>query len=138
MKNFKLLIAFACAALATLPSAQAGSHTWSGVNDIYFNNTSNWSYGGAPTNGEQNIYLYFPAGATRYNPSNNITGLTVNMISFSGDNYILSGKPITLTGGTNLMSSGAGNSIALPLVMAGPESCSSIQAARTFTAVQHL
>ena len=40
---------------------------YAGIANIYFNNTSNWSYGGAPTNGEQNTYLYFPASATRHN-----------------------------------------------------------------------
>jgi len=134
MKNFlKLLTALALTALPTVHSTRAGSHTWSGANSIYFNNVSNWSYGGAPTNGEQDVHLYFPAGVTRYTPSNNIPGLSVAMISFAGDNYTLSGNSITLTGGTNLMSSGDVNIVALPLVLAGSNTAVSVASGKLFT-----
>src|SRR5262245_6997317 len=86
MKTNKLIQVTTTLALATLliaDRAQAGSHTWSGANSVYFNNTSNWSYGGAPTNGEQNVYLYLPAGALRTSCQNNISNLVVNGIGIS-------------------------------------------------------
>ena len=89
--SFKLVTAVAFATLLIHQTARAGSHTWSGVNGVYFNNASNWSYGGAPTNGEQNVYLYFPGGATHYICQNNISNLVVNGIGFSGDNYSIYG-----------------------------------------------
>src|SRR5262245_40911528 len=101
-KSIKLLTTLALATLSTF-TARAGSHTWSGLNSVYFNNASNWSYGGVPTAGEQNVYLYFPAGATRYTLSNNIPGLTVTGIGFNGDNYALYGNSITLAAGTNIV-----------------------------------
>src|SRR5258706_107038 len=116
MKNsFKLLTAVALAALLQPNSVQAGSHTWSGVNSIYFNNNSNWSFGGAPVAGEQDVTLYFPFNASRFTCSNNITGLTAAVINFSGDNYMIEGNPITVT--TNITSTGSGNAISAPLVL---------------------
>src|SRR5262245_33541875 len=115
--TIQVTTAFGLAMLLIAQTAQAGSHTWSGANSIYFNNQSNWSYGGAPTNGEQNVYLYFPVVATRYTCSNNISGLVVKSISFSGDNYTLQGKSITVT--DNLISSGAANFVTAPIVLGG-------------------
>src|SRR5882672_8042525 len=114
-KSFKLITALALAALPQPNTVRAGSHTWSGANSIYFNNPSNWSYGGAPVAGEQNVSLYFPSGATRYTCSNNISGLTVSSINFSGNNYAISGNPINLT--TNITTSGDLNGIAAPLLL---------------------
>src|SRR4029077_14957075 len=109
--SFKLITAFALATLLIQQTARAGSHTWSGANGVYFNNASNWSFGGAPTNGEQNVYLYFPAGATRYNCQNNISGLIVTGIGFSGDNYSIDGNSIAFTasGQPSISDSGGAN-----------------------------
>jgi len=117
--SMKLLIGVAFATLSIHQTAQAGSHTWSGANDVYFNNASNWSYGGAPTNGEQNVYLYFPSGAAHYNCMNNISGLTVNGIGFSGDNYYIGGNSITFSsaGQPSLTDSGDANGFWAPLVL---------------------
>src|SRR5215472_14766527 len=111
--------AFALATLLSGHIAQAGSHTWSGVNSAYFNNASNWSYGGAPTNGEQNVYLYFPSGASRYTCQNNISGLVVTGIGISGDNYSINGNSISFvaTGQPFLTSSGSANAIDTSLII---------------------
>src|SRR5688572_2069058 len=106
-KSICLMTVVALGTFALAPSSRAGSHTWSGANSIYFNNVSNWSYGGAPTPGETNVYIYFPPDATRFTCSNNIPGLVVNTLDFSGDNYWLQGLPITVR--SNITSSGVVN-----------------------------
>ncbi len=115
----QITTAFGLAMLLVAQTAQAGSHTWSGVNSVYFNNTSNWSYGGAPTNGEQNVYLYFPAGALRTSCQNNISNLVVTGIGISGDNYSINGNTISFvaTGQPSLTVSGSGNAINTQLIL---------------------
>ena len=49
--SFKLFALLVAATFAINQPLRAGTHTWSGVNDVKFNNASNWSYGGAPTAG---------------------------------------------------------------------------------------
>lgn len=115
--SFTLVTAFAFATLLIHQTARAGSHTWSGVNGVYFNNASNWSYGGAPTNGEQNVYLYFPGGATHYICQNNISNLVVNGIGFSGDNYSIYGSNITFAAGASITDSGSLNGFGNRLVL---------------------
>ena len=111
--------AFVLATLSMAQTAQAGSHTWSGANSAYFNNASNWSYGGAPTNGEQNVYLYFPAGALHTSCQNNISNLVVNGIGISGDNYSINGNIISFAanGQPSLTASGSANAINTKLIL---------------------
>ncbi len=121
MKMSKLaLILVSLFIVSTSLPARAGSHTWSGAMSVYFDNSANWSIGGAPTANETNVVLNFPANATRYVVSNNIVGLTVAAINLVGDNYGLLGNSINIsgTGQTNIASWGALNYMATPLVLA--------------------
>ena len=121
------VVALGTFALAS--SSRAGSHTWSGANSIYFNNVSNWSYGGAPAPGETNVYIYFPPDATRFTCSNNIPGLVVNTLDFSGDNYHLQGLPITVR--TNISSSGVLNSVSTPILLGSTNLIFNVQSANS-------
>jgi fibronectin-binding autotransporter adhesin len=133
MKNFfKTQTALAITTLAIVQSTYAGSHTWSGANGTLFNNPGNWSYGGVPTNGEQNVYLYFPAGATHYSCSNNIVGLTVTGIGISGDNYGLIGNPINCASGAYITVSGTMDWIANPMQLSGNDLTFNISSNVTF------
>jgi fibronectin-binding autotransporter adhesin len=113
--------------LAGLSAARAGTHTWTGggANELW-SNAANWA-GGAPTAVEAApVVLIFPGGVTT---TNNIAGLTIDSLIFSGDNAVLHGSGgATLTfrgnGGTNLFCSTglyASNAIAgtLPVTLNG-------------------
>jgi autotransporter-associated beta strand protein len=120
----QLLIAAAFAVGVQPNSARAGTHTWTGAgaND-YWNNTANWS-GGAPTVGEAApVVLIFPGGVA---PVNNIVGLTVDSIRFTGNHTVLHGSgggTLTFrgTGGTNVLTTIGTNGIAptLPISLSG-------------------
>jgi autotransporter-associated beta strand protein len=81
-------------------------HTWTGASIIFPNIISpNWSDAanwaeGAPSAGESGVQLIFPAGAALTANINDITGLTVASIQFTGSGYSLNGNAITLTGNT--------------------------------------
>lgn len=89
------------ALLAGAPFAHAGSHTWSGAANGYWNNDANWSSGGKPVAGETNVALFFPLAASRVVVTNNIPGLKISTIALNGD-YTLHGS-----GGATLDFAGA-------------------------------
>ncbi|MCS7272484.1 MAG: autotransporter-associated beta strand repeat-containing protein, partial [Gemmataceae bacterium] len=71
---------------------------WTGAgNNNNWSNPNNWQGGVAPTSAA-NPDLVFPSGAARLNNTNDISGLVVRSITFSGSNYRLQGNPITLAG----------------------------------------
>src|SRR3954471_347921 len=79
MQNLvKLLVVLALAALGTVNSSQAASHTWTGAGaNGFWSTTSNWS-NGAPTAAEAApVTLVFPYGMSPI-CTNNIPGLTVD------------------------------------------------------------
>ncbi len=85
------------------------SHTWSGVaavaGDPSWSNSLNWSVGGAPAVGELGpVDLTFPAGilGLGLQSRDNIPGLVVSQITFTGGGYFLDSAPgvsVTLAGG---------------------------------------
>jgi autotransporter-associated beta strand protein len=107
---FNSLIA-ALAWLWITPTAGAITRTWDGSSSGFWNNGLNWSGNAVPVNGDD---LVFPAGALNSQSTNNITGLRLNSITFSGFDYRLEGNPITLTNGvTASQISGTANIVAL-------------------------
>jgi autotransporter-associated beta strand protein len=75
------------------------THTWNGSASNLWSNGSNWT-GGSPA-GDPTAALVFPGGSVM-NPanSNDITGLTVQSITFSGNGYSIGGtQGIALAGG---------------------------------------
>ena len=119
--------AIVLALLALTLNLSAATHTWTGggANELW-NNAANWS-GGAPTAGEAApVNLVFPGSILT---TNNIVGLTVDSILFTGNAAVLHGSGGgTLTfrgaGGTNCFSSSflfTSNTIAgtLPVTLLG-------------------
>jgi autotransporter-associated beta strand protein len=116
---FKLIMAIALGAIAGTQPTFAGWHTWGGLANANLSYGGNWTFGGAPTNGEQNVYLYFPLGASTYTVSNNMNGLVISGIGISGDNYDITGNPLVF-GGTNqpsITDSGNLNGFWAPVVL---------------------
>jgi fibronectin-binding autotransporter adhesin len=105
----------------------AATHTWTGAGaNEYWNNAANWS-GGAPSAAEAApVVLIFPGSVVT---TNNIPGLTVDSLRFTGGYAVLhgaSGGTLTFrgAGGTNLFmttSANVSNHLAstLPITMSG-------------------
>ena len=73
------------------------THTWTGATSDLWSADANWN-GGSPM-GDTSAVLVFPGGAMNLVNMNDLTGLTVQSITFSGDGYTLSGNQLTLNGG---------------------------------------
>src|SRR5437867_711784 len=82
--------------LLTIPTASAVTKTWDGSSSGNWNSSANWTNNAVPVDGDD---LVFPANATRFTLTNNITGLNVKSITFNGSNYVLRGNSILLTNG---------------------------------------
>jgi hypothetical protein len=75
--------------------------TWTGAgNNPHWFNAANWTRTGGndavPASGDS---LVFPGGVANLDSRNDIAGLTLASIQFTGVGYHLSGRPISLTGG---------------------------------------
>ena len=97
MKMKSLVTAILLSALCLLTPLSRGfaaTHTWTGAGaNKYWNNAANWS-GGAPTAGEAApVVLIFPGSVVT---TNNIPGLTVDSLRFTGGLTVLHGS----SGGT--------------------------------------
>ena len=73
--------------------------TWDGSSSANWSDGANWSgcdNGGVPEDGDA---LIFPVGASNTTNTNDIVGLDLDMITYSGSNYSVTGNAISLTGG---------------------------------------
>lgn len=112
-KSFVFLVAAALAA----PTAFAASHLWTGTVSSAFSDPANW-INGSPA-GDPNADLSFPAGS-RASAVNDLDGLTIRSISFSGSNTAVSGNSFTIANGGQVADSTAGpNTIANDIVLGG-------------------
>jgi hypothetical protein len=120
-RRVTLAAAGALAAVALVPPvAGAADYTWTGAGgtaSANWSNPANWSGGVAPANGETIGTLTFPAPSAPCSASpsiapcssvNDLTGLTVGSLDVSDavasdprETVIVSGNPITLTGGVS-------------------------------------
>jgi fibronectin-binding autotransporter adhesin len=126
-KKLALSAALFLGAFTLFNSATAATHTWTGggANELW-NNAANWS-GGAPTAAEAApVTLIFPGGVVT---TNNIVGLKVDSLRFTGTGAILHGAGgATLTlrgaGGTNVYSASGASAVntfaaTLPVTLSG-------------------
>lgn len=92
-------------------SAQAASHTWAGVGITgNWSLPANWAANNPPAAGEAApVSLTFPSGAAQLNNTNNLGGLVVDSLTFSGSGYNLNGSGV----GTNLTLHGGGGTVVL-------------------------
>lgn len=73
------------------------AHTWTGAGDgQHWSDPNNWA-GGAPAAAEANLTLVFPADAQVVSTTNDVSGLSVQEITFAGA-YNVSGNDLTLAG----------------------------------------
>jgi autotransporter-associated beta strand protein len=83
------------------------THTWSGAGlSNNWSLDSNWT-GGSPA-GDTNAILLFPAAAAQLMNINDLNGQAVQSITFSANDYSISGNPITLSGGITVDGSVSG------------------------------
>jgi len=90
---------------------EAATLTWSGTgSNNNWNDSGNWGSVSTPTNGD---ILIFPAAQPRLINSNNIVGLILNQIRFTGASggYQIYGNAITLTNGIEATNTGGMNVI---------------------------
>jgi len=95
-----LVLSLSSLGLFIAPHAFAAAKTWTGTaGDHKFNTAGNWSPSGAPSNGDT---LDFPNDVTDLAPDNDIVGLSVAGITFSGagtsGGFTITGNDLTLTG----------------------------------------
>jgi len=82
------------------------AHVWSGAVSGNWSVAGNWASGGVPVAAESNLTLDFPANGVRTTTTNDITGLTIQAMTFE-QAYSLSGDAFTLAG--SITSSGSGS-----------------------------
>src|SRR6185436_1020897 len=109
-----LLLAAASAPAATLrwTGGHASSANWS--------RTANWDTGTAPVDGDT---VVFPAGAARMINTNDIAGLQLVALRFSGagGGYALHGNGVTLTNSLTATNSAGNNSVDLDRITLGQD-----------------
>lgn len=91
--------------------------TWSGTTDGNWGTSTNWTPNAVPANGDS---LTFPAGAANLANTDNLAGLSVNSLTFTGTSggYTLGGvDTLTVTSGVNANNTAGTNTISLPIVL---------------------
>ena len=104
-----LLILFASMSLSA--SAVVPDHTWTGASSALWSDPNNWSPASVPTNGE--TLLFPPVAVTHLMSTNDLPGLVLNSVLFTGSGYTLDGAGIVLSG--DITSTGGAEKIALPI-----------------------
>jgi fibronectin-binding autotransporter adhesin len=92
-------------------SSKASSHTWAGVGlSGFWSLPANWTGNNPPAAGEAApVTISFPAGAARLNNTNNVSGLVIDQLSFTGAGYTINGSGT----GTNITLRGSGGTVVL-------------------------
>jgi autotransporter-associated beta strand protein len=97
--TIQILTALAVVALSTVSVFAAGTDTWVGTTDANWSTAGNWSPSATPANGDS--LVFGAAGSSGLTLNNNITGLTINKLTFN------SGAS-SFTFGGNTFTNGAG------------------------------
>jgi len=117
-------LACACAGLVT--PVLGTVKTWDGSSSGYWGTALNWAGGVAPVSGDD---LVFQGGAINLINTNNMAGLRVKSVTFTGSGYTLRGSAIVVTNGVSGQQGSPGaNTIEIPITLgAVPEhrSCGS-------------
>lgn len=99
------------AALAVILPSKANTFTWSGGGgNGNWSNSANWGGVGTPGNGDT---IVFPGGASRLINTNDIPGLILSDIRFTGNSggYNISGSAFTLTNSISSTNTAGANTI---------------------------
>ncbi len=90
------------AELETLERRQLlAAHIWTGAASSLWSDPANWQ-GGAPSIGEADLRIEFPAGAQRFNSTNDIGLLDLSELVIGAGSYSISGSPLRLSGGVQV------------------------------------
>lgn len=118
------LIALVWSALLIMAATPVTAATlrWTGSHPTQstWSRGANWDTGSPPQDGDT---VVFPAGAARLANNNDIAGLNLVAIRFSGagGGYVLSGNGITVTNSITATNSAGGNTIALAQITLGKD-----------------
>ena len=131
------LVAFSSLFLMPIPTAVAAADTctWTGGGiDANWSTAANWSVcdaSGVPENGDSVI---FPASAANKTNTNDIVGLDLVSITFSGEDYEVSGNAIDITPGsfTAISFTAGKNTYSLPTTINSPTAGTSITTSAGF------
>ncbi len=105
-------VGFLLLAMFAVPAHAAASHTWTGATNQLWTTPTNWLGNVAPVAGDD---LIFPDGVANTTVTNNFApGTTFRSININGA-YIMSGNPIVLNLGMNVVS--AGTTYAIPTTL---------------------
>lgn len=85
---------------------QGTTLVWDGSSSSSWSTAANWDVNIAPAGGSAGTDLIFPAGAQNLNNSNNVGGLQLGSIQFTGAGYQIFGNQITLADGISDTSNG--------------------------------
>ena len=130
------LVAFSSLLLMPIPTAVAAADTctWDGSASAVWSNGANWSgcdNSGVPEDGDK---LIFPASAANKTNTNDILGLDLVSITFSGEDYEVSGNAIDITPGsfTPISFTAGKNTYSLPTTINSPTTGTSITSSAGF------
>jgi fibronectin-binding autotransporter adhesin len=87
---------------------QAAVKTWDGSSNGNWGTAANWTGGVAPVDGDD---LVFPSGAANLINTNNLSGLDLRTITFTGNGYTINGNAITITNGISGQQATGANTI---------------------------
>ena len=110
--------------------ACAAFKQWSGSSSGNWNTAGNWTNNAVPVNGDD---LVFPANATRFTITNNLAGLKLRSIIFSGSNYVLRGNFVTLSNGITANQSTGLSGIELPVQLDAAQTFNTPSSAATLS-----
>ena len=119
-----------------IPKAMAAADTctWDGSASAVWSNGANWSgcdNSGVPEDGDK---LIFPESAANKTNTNDIVGLDLVSITFSGEDYEVSGNAIDITPGsfTPISFTAGKNTYSLPTTINSPTTGTSITSSAGF------
>lgn len=114
--GFALLLSLVSLFVISAPKALAATKTWTGAGgNCNFSTAGNWSPSGAPSTGDDLVFDN-TVNACSGDPTNNISGLTVNSISWinsgsGGAKHVEATTPITVTSSVYQQSSVTGGDV---------------------------
>ncbi|HEX4123020.1 MAG TPA: hypothetical protein VH619_20580 [Verrucomicrobiae bacterium] len=91
---------FCCCLMSISATAQI-ARTWTGTDSGYWGDPNNWNPYGVPQTGD---YLVFGGNDSNDTMTNDITGLSVDGLSFGEVSYVLKGNPLTIDNQINGLS----------------------------------
>ena len=112
-RSIQCALLLACALVPTALTAGAAvagpdTHTWSGAGapSAEWSAAANWQEGVVPEGGDS---LVFPAGVSAKSPHNDLTGLSLKLVTIADGGYAVTGDAVTLEDGMT-RSGGSGSS----------------------------